>query len=291
MDPNMDQQMMMDYAMEGYSTKEAFEAFASGEFPEGYRGFGALDGSSRRPRRKPKKRGIPPNKTKAGGANVDEEGWESDDGDDYDSDDDEMEFYPEKDDAAHGKYLNDGLDHDVEEAWRSGALQDMFAQMFGEDMPGKAIDYDSAEYKSKSMSEKAQIGMKAYNEDHSDVMALQALDPSWNRKMHEAIAAGRKTEFLRAENAKAALQITTQRARFRKEFPELARELDKIKAPASVPQTNTDSAVCSLCNTGEDKLTEKLKICSKCKTTRYCSAECQRADWKAHKLTCGKTPA
>lgn len=30
----------------------------------------------------------------------------------------------------------------------------------------------------------------------------------------------------------------------------------------------------------------KLLACGKCKTAKYCSTECQRADWKAHKQTC-----
>ena len=28
---------------------------------------------------------------------------------------------------------------------------------------------------------------------------------------------------------------------------------------------------------------EKLQICGRCKTARYCNAECQRADWARHK--------
>ena len=29
---------------------------------------------------------------------------------------------------------------------------------------------------------------------------------------------------------------------------------------------------------------EKLQACGRCKTVRYCNAECQRADWARHKL-------
>ncbi|KAF8535830.1 hypothetical protein BDD12DRAFT_796758 [Trichophaea hybrida] len=32
----------------------------------------------------------------------------------------------------------------------------------------------------------------------------------------------------------------------------------------------------------------KLMTCSRCKVVRYCSATCQKADWKKHKLTCKK---
>ncbi len=31
-----------------------------------------------------------------------------------------------------------------------------------------------------------------------------------------------------------------------------------------------------------------LKHCAKCSTTPYCSRDCQKADWKSHKKTCGK---
>ena len=35
----------------------------------------------------------------------------------------------------------------------------------------------------------------------------------------------------------------------------------------------------------------KLLTCSRCKLVRYCSAECQRKDWKSHKPRCQPAPA
>jgi len=32
---------------------------------------------------------------------------------------------------------------------------------------------------------------------------------------------------------------------------------------------------------------EGAKTCSRCRTARYCSSECQKTDWPTHKLTCG----
>jgi splicing suppressor protein 51 len=32
-----------------------------------------------------------------------------------------------------------------------------------------------------------------------------------------------------------------------------------------------------------------LNTCSKCKTTLYCSCDCQKADWSKHKIICSKT--
>ena len=43
---------------------------------------------------------------------------------------------------------------------------------------------------------------------------------------------------------------------------------------------------CPICNTKQVKLT-----CSRCKVRRYCSQECQRQDWKAHKIYCRKPSA
>lgn len=121
---------------------------------------------------------------------------------------------------------------------------------------------------------------------------MLALDPSWNKNMHDAIKAGRKDEFLRAENGKASMQIQTQKEIFRREFPDLAKELDKGKGaiPGQRPLpslTTTIVAVCHLCGIGEEALSEKLKLCSKCKAVRYCSAACQKIDWKVHETTCG----
>ncbi|TYZ60796.1 hypothetical protein PybrP1_004631 [[Pythium] brassicae (nom. inval.)] len=38
------------------------------------------------------------------------------------------------------------------------------------------------------------------------------------------------------------------------------------------------------------KAAEKLAWCARCHNVRYCSRECQRADWQMHKRLCGKTP-
>ncbi|GAQ90657.1 hypothetical protein KFL_006680060 [Klebsormidium nitens] len=41
---------------------------------------------------------------------------------------------------------------------------------------------------------------------------------------------------------------------------------------------------CDQC--GALKSPGELKRCSRCKSARYCSAQCQRADWKEHRKTC-----
>jgi MYND finger len=42
-----------------------------------------------------------------------------------------------------------------------------------------------------------------------------------------------------------------------------------------------------LCNISNCALVGKLH-CSACQNQWYCSAECQKASWKDHKITCGK---
>ncbi|KAJ7488135.1 hypothetical protein FB451DRAFT_732577 [Mycena latifolia] len=46
--------------------------------------------------------------------------------------------------------------------------------------------------------------------------------------------------------------------------------------------------VCSGCRNKASK-TAQLKQCSRCLIARYCSKECQAADWKTHKETCADT--
>ncbi|KAL6866581.1 hypothetical protein J3F83DRAFT_761635 [Trichoderma novae-zelandiae] len=44
---------------------------------------------------------------------------------------------------------------------------------------------------------------------------------------------------------------------------------------------------CHFCEKGPPEVT--LKRCAGCSKAQYCSRECQKADWKSHKKTCGKT--
>ncbi len=54
---------------------------------------------------------------------------------------------------------------------------------------------------------------------------------------------------------------------------------------------NTAAPTCACCaKTGSNPDTN-LKRCAKCQTTHYCSRECQKADWKAHKKVCARNAA
>ncbi|EXJ91678.1 hypothetical protein A1O3_00228 [Capronia epimyces CBS 606.96] len=50
-----------------------------------------------------------------------------------------------------------------------------------------------------------------------------------------------------------------------------------------VDTSSTPSGQCAAC-----RKTTNLKRCAKCKTTQYCSQECQKTDWKEHKKSCSK---
>lgn len=67
---------------------------------------------------------------------------------------------------------------------------------------------------------------------------------------------------------------------------------DYIRLPEATRTTVTcvkisPSMSCKVCS--EPK--EKLNICSGCRLVSYCSQECQKADWLAHKNFCKKHPA
>ena len=50
-------------------------------------------------------------------------------------------------------------------------------------------------------------------------------------------------------------------------------------------KTKSKKKVCAFCNAVE-KLPQKLKHCSRCKITFYCSLEHQQMDWNIHKTKC-----
>jgi len=53
----------------------------------------------------------------------------------------------------------------------------------------------------------------------------------------------------------------------------------------------TNEASCMACKKPQSQLANSLKSCAKCNTQKYCSRECQKADWKTHKKACGKSNA
>ncbi|QDS76084.1 hypothetical protein FKW77_006109 [Venturia effusa] len=74
-----------------------------------------------------------------------------------------------------------------------------------------------------------------------------------------------------------------------KPFPG-AQELGELealeKAMADLMEKTKDG--CSQCGKEKQDSGKALLKCAKCCKTKYCSPECQKADWKEHKKSCGK---
>ena len=56
------------------------------------------------------------------------------------------------------------------------------------------------------------------------------------------------------------------------------------KAPNELAKMINRKKICVYCNKHHET---KLMTCGSCEITRYCDAECQKADWKNHKKYCG----
>ena len=64
--------------------------------------------------------------------------------------------------------------------------------------------------------------------------------------------------------------------------------------PLSIFSTMADPdnlSKCTNCAKTSAESGKNLKLCAKCRTTNYCSRECQRADWKSHKKVCTSNAA
>jgi hypothetical protein len=61
-----------------------------------------------------------------------------------------------------------------------------------------------------------------------------------------------------------------------------ARGAELVAAAASA------SSACASCGARAGQPGVKLMACSRCRRVVYCSAECQRRDWREHKPRCGK---
>jgi hypothetical protein len=58
----------------------------------------------------------------------------------------------------------------------------------------------------------------------------------------------------------------------------------RCNAPASRSGLDT----CHFCAKPQAQIAERLKRCDRCRSVAYCSVECQRGDWSAHKKECAK---
>ena len=51
-------------------------------------------------------------------------------------------------------------------------------------------------------------------------------------------------------------------------------------------QIDAENLQCAKCGKTDSEAGKELKRCAKCQETRYCSRECQKANWKGHKQVC-----
>lgn len=80
----------------------------------------------------------------------------------------------------------------------------------------------------------------------------------------------------------------------RRASPRIREDISKLRilAAAAAPREGapTVNQLCRNCNKNESDIDGKMKQCANCGNAWYCSRECQKIDWKKHKLVCTKAP-
>ncbi len=61
---------------------------------------------------------------------------------------------------------------------------------------------------------------------------------------------------------------------------------DDVRVDAPTAESSVES--CHFCAKSQAHVATRLKLCTGCRSVRYCSVECQRSDWRAHKKVCAK---
>jgi hypothetical protein len=60
-----------------------------------------------------------------------------------------------------------------------------------------------------------------------------------------------------------------------------------IKSPVEITLGTAVAPACGSCGTLIAEMGDTLMACGRCKIRRYCGADCQKEDWKDHKIVCG----
>ena len=72
-----------------------------------------------------------------------------------------------------------------------------------------------------------------------------------------------------------------------------AASTSEARGAPTIATTSAETRICAWCRKGGTKnpdVAKKLKLCSRCQCTNYCSLECQSKDWvKGHSTTCQPT--
>jgi ankyrin repeat protein len=64
------------------------------------------------------------------------------------------------------------------------------------------------------------------------------------------------------------------------------QQRDEVRVNAPAPESSVEA--CHFCAKSQAHFASRLKLCIRCRSVRYCSVECQRGDWSAHKKECAK---
>jgi hypothetical protein len=76
-------------------------------------------------------------------------------------------------------------------------------------------------------------------------------------------------------------------ARQRNDHGDLSNEIEFMEKVVQ-DQIKGDKEGCEKCGKSKEEVGKALMRCARCRKVKYCSAECQKADWKGHKMRCVK---
>ena len=71
----------------------------------------------------------------------------------------------------------------------------------------------------------------------------------------------------------------------------LSHEELELRAALTRPYKSLERRACDLCAKQSPLTAKPLQVCGRCGGRRYCSALCQRLDWRRHKARCAKRPS
>lgn len=69
---------------------------------------------------------------------------------------------------------------------------------------------------------------------------------------------------------------------------DMHEEMEKIQSERNI--SHLTLTVCGNCFSVEKGRGVKMSMCSRCRMVHYCSQECQKKDWKVHKIRCRQVP-
>jgi hypothetical protein len=98
----------------------------------------------------------------------------------------------------------------------------------------------------------------------------------------------------RTDDGRTPLQLSLQQghhhvARVLEEFERTAARTQQAAAQSqstAATATTTQAGACAACGASSIPTDAAFKTCARCKAVQYCSKDCQRTHWPAHKASC-----